>query len=77
MKFSKEEYREFLIMKIDNVLKGEADQILGDRSTSIEDKQIFMKVLEEMKQNIDNIDNNKKNRTFIKQFNERMDDDLR
>lgn len=77
MKFSEKEYREFLIMKIDNVLKGEADQILGDRSTSIEDKQIFMKVLEEMKQNIDNIDNNKKNRTFIKQFNERMDDDLR
>lgn len=77
MKFSKEEYREFLIMKINNVLKGEADQILGDRSTSIEDKQIYMKVLEEMKQNIDNIDNNKKNRTFIKQFNERMDDDLR
>ena len=77
MKFSKEEYREFLIMKINNVLKGEADQILGDRSTSIEDKQIFMKVLEEMKQNIDNIDTNKKNRTFIKQFNERMDDDLR
>lgn len=37
MKFSKEEYREFLIMKIDNVLKGEADQILGDRSTSIID----------------------------------------
>ena len=77
MKFSEKEYREFLIMKIDNVLKGEADQILGDRSTSTEDKQIFMKVLEEMKQNIDNIDNNKKNRTFIKQFNERMDDDLR
>ena len=77
MKFSKEEYREFLIMKINNVLKEEADQILGDKSTSIEDKQIYMKVLEEMKQNIDNIDNNKKNRTFIKQFNERMDDDLR
>lgn len=74
MKFSEKEYKEFLRIKLENVLRGEAEQILRDSSTSTKDKQIFMKVVEEMKHYIDNIE---KNNAFIKKYDERIEDDLR
>ena len=74
MKFSEKEYEKFLKIKLKNVLRGEAELILGDRSTSIKDKQIFMRVIEEMEHRI--IDNIEVNCALIKEYNERMDDDL-
>lgn len=74
MKFSEKEYKEFLRIKLENVLRGEAEQILRDSSTSTKDKRIFMKVVEEMKHYIDNIE---KNNAFIKKYDERIEDDLR
>ena len=74
MKLSEEEYKKFLKIKLENVLRGAASQILGDYSTTTEDKKIYMKAVEEMKNHIDNLE---KNKEFFKEYNERLEDDLR
>lgn len=73
----KSEYEKFLIYQLNNVLRGDAEVSLGDKSMSIEDKKVTMAVIEDFKKYIDNYERNKRLIRNAEFYNEHMEDDLR
>ena len=72
-----DEYRMYIFVQLDNVLRGDALRVIEDRTESPEDKKIYMGVIEDIKKYLNNYNENMKYIHQAKEYNKRMDDDLR
>lgn len=72
-----DEYKMYILMQLDNVLRGDALRVLEDKKESPENKNIHMGVIEGIKKYLNNYDKNMKYIQHAKEYNERIDDDLR
>ena len=72
-----DEYKMFILMQLDNVLRGDALRVVEDKIETPENKKIHMGVIEGIKKYLNDYDENKKYIHQAKEYNERIDDDLR
>ena len=72
-----DEYKMYILMQLENVLRGDALRVLEDRIESPEDKRIHMGVIEDIKKYLNNYNENMNFIQQAKEYNERLDDDLR
>lgn len=72
-----DEYKMYILMQLDNVLRGDALRVLEEKKETPENKKIHMEVIEGIKKYLNNYDENMKYIHQAKKYNERMDDDLR
>ena len=74
---NKMDQKDYIILKINNVLKGDAMMTKDDSSMSPDEKRARMNAIESLKHYIDNYEENMKLISQAKEYNLRIEDDGR
>ena len=72
-----DEYKMYILIQLENVLRGDALRVIEDRIESPEEKRIHMGVIEDIKNYLNNYNENMNSIQQAREYNERLDDDLR